>query len=444
MLRNNKLARTISAMPEWALVLTASAASFSTYFCMYAFRKPFAAGSFSEGTAVEIPLVGSALELKTVLVISQIIGYAISKYAGIKICSEVGRASRAVLLVGLIAWAELALLIFAIVPLRFGFIPLFLNGLPLGMVWGLVVLYLEGRRTSELLLATLSCSYIIASGIVKDIGRSLVSAGIDEQWMPFVTGAIFLLPFVLLVWVMDHLPDPDRKDIEMRSERVPMFARERWDFIIKLLPSMAPLLILYVVLTAFRDFRDNYGIEIFDELGYEGAPAIFTRSELPVAIGVMIVFAGLNLIRNNRVGLLVTHLIMLSGIALLAGATLALDAGIISGLAWMIIIGFGAYLAYVPFGSVLFERMMAATKLPGTAVFAIYLSDALGYTGSVGTQLYKDLFAADSSRYEFFKTFTLAMAVLAAVCFIISGLYLWFRTARAHTPEKTAVPNTEP
>lgn len=428
MLRNQALARATAAMPEWAMVLLASAASFSTYFCMYAFRKPFAAGSFEGAGVVEVPFTGAGLEMKTVLVISQIIGYAISKYAGIKVCSEVGRASRAVLLVGLIVWAELALLIFALVPLRYGFIPLLLNGLPLGMVWGLVVLYLEGRRTSELLLATLSCSYIIASGLVKDVGRSLISAGVPEQWMPFVTGLIFLAPFVLLVWIMDHLPDPDKKDIELRSERVPMFARERWDFIVKLLPSMVPLLILYVVLTAFRDFRDNYGLELFNELGYKGAPAIFTRSELPVAFGVMVVFAGLNLIQNNRIGLMMTHVIMLTGIALLAGATIALDAGRVSGMTWMILIGFGAYLAYVPFGSVLFERMMAATRLPGTAVFAIYLCDALGYTGSVGTQIYKDLFAPDSSRLEFFKSFTLGMAALSAVCFLISGIYLWVRT----------------
>ena len=37
----------------------------------------------------------------------------------------------------------------------------------------LVVRYLEGRRTSEILLVGLSCSYIISSGIVKDIGKTI-------------------------------------------------------------------------------------------------------------------------------------------------------------------------------------------------------------------------------------------------------------------------------
>ena len=83
---------------EFALVVYAVAASFSTYFCMYAFRKPFAAASF-EGPA----FLGTGLDAKTVFVISQIAGYTLSKYAGIKVVSEVSAARRAAALVALVA-----------------------------------------------------------------------------------------------------------------------------------------------------------------------------------------------------------------------------------------------------------------------------------------------------------------------------------------------------
>ena len=56
----------------------------------------------------------------------------------------------------------------------------------------------------------------------------------------------------------------------------------------------------------------------------------------------------------------------------------------------MIAVGLGMYLAYVPFGAVLFERMMAASRFSGTAVFAIQLADGIGYTGSVLVQLFRD------------------------------------------------------
>src|SRR6266540_2835207 len=186
-------------------------AAFSTYFCMYAFRKPFAAAKF-EGEF----FLGTSVALKTAIVISQIIGYALSKYIGIKVCSEVSATRRAITLVMLIVWAELALVAYGLVPNNLKVIAIFFNGLPLGMVWGLVVWYLEGRRTSELLLAGLSCSYIVSSGIVKDIGRAMMEGGaaqwwrqvpliggpigsalgrVNEGWMPAITGR-HLLPLI--------------------------------------------------------------------------------------------------------------------------------------------------------------------------------------------------------------------------------------------------------
>ena len=103
------------------------------------------------------------------------------------------------------------------------------NGMPLGMVWGTVVLYLEGRRTSELLLAGLSCSYIIASGVVKDVGRTLMSDyGISEYWMPAATGGLFFLPFLFAVWLLSQLPGPTDADIQERSARTEMYANDRW------------------------------------------------------------------------------------------------------------------------------------------------------------------------------------------------------------------------
>src|SRR5213075_179051 len=152
-------------------------AAFSTYFCMYAFRKPFAAARF-EGEF----FLGTAVALKTAIVISQIIGYALSKYIGIKVCSEVSATRRAITLVALIVWAELALIAYGLVPNNLKVVAIFFNGLPLGMVWGLVVWYLEGRRTSELLLAGLSCSYIVSSGIVKDLGRAMMEGGVAAWW----------------------------------------------------------------------------------------------------------------------------------------------------------------------------------------------------------------------------------------------------------------------
>ena len=156
--------------PGAAFTLYAMVAAFLTYFCMYAFRKPFTVATF-EG----LKLWSSDVDLKTAIVISQIIGYTVSKYVGIKFCSEITWRRRALALVLLILWAEAALVLFGVLPNEWKLLAIFLNGFPLGMIWGLVVGYLEGRRTSELLLAALSCSFIVSSGAVKDVGKLLMS-----------------------------------------------------------------------------------------------------------------------------------------------------------------------------------------------------------------------------------------------------------------------------
>ena len=420
-------------------------AAFSTYFCMYAFRRPFAAAKF-EGEF----FLNTTIALKTALVISQIVGYALSKYIGIKICSEASPARRAIMLVILIAWAELALVAYGLAPDNLKVIAIFFNGLPLGMVWGLVVWYLEGRRTSELLLAGLSCSYILSSGMVKDFGRAMMEGGVaewwnrvplvgnvvasalgkvGEGWMPAIVGLHFLPLFLIAVWMLNQLPGPSESDVAARSERQTMSGADRMAFIRQFLLGMVLLCISYFFLTAYRDFRDNYQVEIFDGLGYSYAEnkAIITRTETRVAFGVMVALALLTFVKSNRGGLLGAFLIMNGGLLLLGVGTLLLDMGMISVFVWMTLTGLGAYLAYVPFGSVLFDRLIASTRATGTAVFAIYVADAIGYTGSVGVQLFKDLSRSEMSRLGFFKGFSHFMCIVGLTCMITSCIYFLHR-----------------
>ncbi len=439
----------LAAAPTPLFVAVAIAAAFSTYFAMYAFRKPFAAATF-EGQF----FLGTHVALKTAIVISQIIGYAMSKYIGIKVCSEVTPARRAIMLVGLVGMAQAALVLYGILPNNWKVGAIFLNGLPLGMIWGLVVWYLEGRRTSELLLAGLSLSYILASGVVKDFGRALMEGTVakwwavvpgigatvggflgkvSEGWMPAVAGFHFVPVFLISVWLLNQLPRPSVADVAARAEREPMTGADRLAFVKQFAFGLTVLCVAYFFLTAYRDFRDNYQVEIFDGLGYpyQSNKTIISRAETIVTFGVMGVLAMLNLVKNNRAGLLCAFGIMTGGVLLLGVSTALLQAGMISGFWWMTLTGLGSYLAYVPYGSVLFERLMASTRVMGTAVFAIYLADAIGYTGSVGVQLYKDLAAGSVSRFGFFTGFTWFMSVLGVICLLASAAYFARRTRTA-------------
>ncbi len=429
-LRARWLTNKLTTAPKAVFVAYAIAAAFATYFCMYAFRKPFAAARF-DGEQ----FLGGDIALKTAFVVSQILGYTLSKYMGIKVCPEVRPERRAAILVLLILAAETALVLFAVLPRDLKVIAIFCNGLPLGMVWGLVVWYLEGRLTSELLLAGLACSYIVSSGAVKDVGRHLMAAhGVSEAAMPMVTGVLFLPPFLLSVWLLSHLPPPTAADHAARVERTTMNRSSRLAFLRALLFGLVLLFGARLLTTAFRDFRDNYGVELFEALGYLGDPALFTRTEVPVALGVMAALALLNLIRNNRAGVLGAHLLMAVGLVLMASATLLLDLGVLNGIGWMILVGLGSYMAYVPHDSVVFDRIIASTRVGGTAVFAIYLADAIGYTGSIGLPLVKDLLFPTVDRLAFFRAFTYVVSLAGTAMLAASGVY--FYRKHRHPPEE--------
>jgi hypothetical protein len=423
-----RLRAALAAAPGGVLAAYAILASFTTYFCMYAFRKPFTAAEFDG-----VYFLNSEVKLKTAFLISQTIGYGLSKYIGIKVCPEVERSQRARLLVGLILISYAGLFLFAVVPWDWKFLAICLGaGLPLGMIWGLVVWYLEGRRTSELLLAGLSCSYIVASGTAKDTGRWLLSRGVSEEWMPVAVASLFLPVYLMAVWLLDQVPQPTRDDEEARTVRETMDAAHRLAFLKHFLFGMVVLLVAYLFLTAFRDFRDTFQVEIFEKLGYEFGEhqTIITQSEILVMLGVMAALAALTLIRNNRWGLIGAFAIMMVGAILMGAATVLLDAGAVSGFWWMVLTGLGVYLFYVPFGSVLFDRLIASTRVVGTAVFAIYVFDAVGYTGTIGIVLMKDQYFADFSELDFFRGMTYGMSILGITTLSLSLAYFLIRHAR--------------
>src|SRR6187551_3726857 len=133
---------------------------FSLYTSVFAFRKTFAVATF-EG----IEYLG--ISYKVWLVTFQVIGYAAAKFVGIKVISELKAASRAVGILVTVAVAGLSWMLFALVPAPYNIIFLFTNGFPLGLVWGMVFGYLEGRRYTEVLGAGLSVSFIFSAGLAK-------------------------------------------------------------------------------------------------------------------------------------------------------------------------------------------------------------------------------------------------------------------------------------
>ena len=224
--------------------------------------------------------------------------------------------------------------------------------------------------------------------MVQSVGRwLLLSHYASEFTMPAMVGGLFLPVLLLSLWGLNQLPPPNAADIAARVKRGPMNGKARRELFAHYAPGLIVLIALYVLLTAMRDFRDNFAAEIWQSVGLGDKADIFALSDLPVGVVVLLAMATLALFRKNRPALI---------------ANLSL-------------IGFG----------LLFDRLVAATGKVGTAGFLIYIADANGYAGSVALLLLKNFAALKLPWVEFLMGASVFIGVGGLACLAFAGIYLW-------------------
>jgi len=417
-----KLRERVARWPYGVISVMAALSSFGAYTSMYAFRKGFTAAKFEHMQYLHV-------DYKAWLVMVQVIGYMMSKFYGIKFISELKPGQRAKSIVILVGIAWLALLLFAIVPAPYNIVFLFINGFPLGLIWGLVFGYLEGRKSTEFMAAVLSISLIFASGFIKTIASLLMDKwGVSQFNMPFLTGALFAVPLLLFVFLLELMPPPTGEDMRLRTKRLPMNAEERKDFLRRFLPGIILTLIIYVLLTIVRDVRDNFEVEIWGSFGIKDR-SIYTKNDSIISVVVLAAMSLLILIRNNLKAFGAIHMMIIGGCVLIGLTTLMFAAGMLSVQTWMICAGLGLYMGYIPYNAVFFERMLATFHYKGNVGFLIYVADSMGYLGSVSVLLVKELGQPSVSWGSFFETSVVSVAVIGGISATLSLMY-FVRKAR--------------
>ncbi|HEY0261588.1 MAG TPA: DUF5690 family protein [Chitinophagales bacterium] len=398
------------------VALFAAIVAFCTYSCMYAFRKPFTAATF-DGEMY------AGISIKIWFVISQLVGYTLSKFWGIRFVSEIKLHHRGIAIILLILSSAIGLLLFPIVPKPFNILCFFLNGIPLGMVWGLVFSYIEGRRATEFMGSILAVSFIFSSGFVKSVGKWLMNDfSVSEYWMPLATAMIFVVPMIVFVFLLEQVPAPTDEDIRLRAPRLPMTKVERKDFISHFFFGIVFLICTYVLLSVISDFRDNFAADIWKELGFNDA-SVFTETEIPISIAVLFLMSFLMLIKNNFRALQINHLMVIFGLLLTGISTYAYEMRIISPFYWMVLNGLGLYLGYIPFNVVFFERLVASSGKASNVGFLMYLADSFGYLGAIGVLLFKNFGESEMIYSAFFINAIYIVSVAGIVFTTISFLY---------------------
>lgn len=402
---------------DWLSAFYAALIAFCLYSSLFAFRKAFNVAAF-EGFSL------AGLDYKVILVITQVAGYMASKFYGIRFIASMKRIGRGRLIMVLAGIAWLSWLAFGLIPAPYNWPSLFFSGFPLGMLWGVVFSYVEGRRMTDFISAALAVSFIFGSGLAKSVASFVMEQlGVSEYWMPFATGAVFALPLVFFVVLMEKIPPPSEEDILHRTVRLPMTGTQRMELVKTYGPGLFLLVLVYSLVTILREVRDSFMADMWRDSGDQFNLGVFAQTETIITVILLVLIASMVLVKQNFKALMLTHWIMGAGFLLSLLITIAYRQQSVTTFSWMLGVGLGLYLVYIPFNSILFDRLIASFRITGNVGFLIYLADSFGYLGSVTVLLSKSVFNIQLSWLNFYQELVLVTGISGLIATAASMIY---------------------
>lgn len=413
-------------LSNFLFVLWAGGAALLSYSLVYALRKPFTAAAF-EG------LEAFGMDYKVVATITQILGYLIAKFIGIKLISELKKEHRLRFIIISVIVAEASLILFATLPTPYNVFAMFFNGLSLGCMWGVIFSFIEGRRTTDILASLLGISIVISSGVAKSLGLfTMQTLHISEFWMPAFIGAFALPLLATLGYIMNRLPQPTAEDIATKSQRVPLNGQQRRALFINFMPVLILLLVANLMLVILRDIKEDFLVNIIDMKGHSSW--LFAQVDSIVTLIILALFGVMGFIKSNIKVLVILLSMVVAGTATLSFVSFNYDALQLNTITWLFIQSLSLYIAYLCFQSIFFDRFIACFRIKGNVGFFIVTIDFIGYTGTVLVLMFKEFFHADINWLEFYNRASGYVGIICTVAFTCSIIYL----VQRHRCEKMA------
>jgi hypothetical protein len=258
-----------------------------------------------------------------------------------------------------------------------------LNGFPLGLVWGLVFSYVEGRKFTELIGAMLACTFVFSSGWVKTIAlwlQSSLELSINE--VPYITGAFALFPAVIFIILLERFPGPTAEDIELRLERKALDHPTQKKILGDLQHLILPFVIIYGLLTILRDFRDNFSADMLNQYLVYNTQS-FVKIELPVTLLLLCIVPVFSFIKSHTKSLKLTAYCITIGGFICLISVIGFQLQLISLPALLVISGTGLYLGYILINISVMDRIIGLSGTNGNSGFLIYIADSVGYLFSL-------------------------------------------------------------
>lgn len=412
------------------LILWAGGAALLSYSLVYALRKPYTAASF-EG----FDFFGT--DYKVAVTTIQILGYVIAKFFGIKLISELKKERRFKFFVCSAVAAEAALVGFGLLAPPFNVAAMFLNGLSLGCMWGVIFSFIEGRKVTDMLASLLGVSMVFSSGVAKSFGLFVMNEmHVGQFWMPAVIGAFALPLLVFMGYMLKRLPQPTEEDIALRNERVTLDGNGR-----KLLfRSYAPILTLLFVgnfmLLVLRDIKEDFLVNILDMSNQSSW--LFAQVDTIVTLVILGIFAAFIFFRSNIRALMCLMGLVIAGCLVMTYVSLNYEALDWQPVVWLFVQSLCLYIAYLTFQTIFFDRFIACFRIRGNVGFFIAIIDFIGYMGTVTLLSTKEFLNFDMEWFALYNHMACAVGAVCAVLFTVAAVLIYKRySAQGHRKEQT-------
>ena len=342
-------------LSDFLFILWAGGAALLSYSLVYALRKPFTAASFENAEFFD-------LDYKVVVTISQILGYVISKFIGIKLISELKAEERFRFILTSVLLAEASLILFGLLSTPFNVAAMFLNGLSLGCMWGVIFSFIEGRRVTDILASLLGVSMVVSSGTAKSVGLYVMNhLHVSEFWMPALIGAVALPLLLLLGWALNRLPKPTQEDIAMKSERETLNGRQRRELFKSYMPFLSMLFVANIAIVVLRDIKEDFLVNIIDVSSY--SPWLFAQIDSIVTLIILGIFGLMVFVKDNLKALSVLFVLIMSGMVVMSVVSFGQEQFRLSPVAWLFIQSLCLYITYLTFQTIFFDRFIACFRI---------------------------------------------------------------------------------
>lgn len=428
-------------LSEALLILWAGGAALLSYSLVYALRKPYTAASFEGLTLFDC-------DYKVAVTTIQILGYVIAKFFGIKIISELKRENRFRFFVGSAILAEVALVGFGLLNAPFNVIAMFVNGLSLGCMWGVIFSFIEGRKITDILASLLGVSMVFSSGLAKSFGLFVMNdLHVSQFWMPALIGGLALPVLVFMGYMLKRLPHPTAEDIALRNERVVLDGKGRKSIFLKYASILTLLLVGNFLLMTLRDIKEDFLVNILDMDNQSSW--LFAQVDTIVTLIILGIFALFVFFRSNIKALMCLMALVIAGCLTMTYVSYHYETLDLSPVGWLFIESLSIYIAFLTFQTLFFDRFIACFRIKGNVGFFITLIDFTGYLGTVTLLSTKELLGIDLDWFSLFNHIACIVGGLCTILFSVAAVLILRRNTKHRGQEGVSsygwsVPMEEP